>query len=286
MSKDADMTTDATVRDVQHVLSADGTRIAYEKVGAGPALVLVDGAMCAREFGPARDVAKQLQDRYTVYFYDRRGRGESGNTLPYAPEREYEDLAAVIEATGETPFVVAQSSGAGLALEAAAGGVPMRALATYEAPYVGLRPKKDGTPRNYLAELEALIAAGKRSQASGYFLVKMVGAPWFVPHMMRMMPKVRRHLDVIGPTIVYDAKVMWPFEVPDARFATIPIPTLVLAGSKGAPEMLRAQERIASAIPGSCHAVLEGQTHQVSAKALDPHLRSFFAEVAGGPAAR
>ncbi|MCU1571047.1 MAG: alpha/beta hydrolase [Naasia sp.] len=280
------MTTDSTARDVRHAVSADGTRIAYEKVGSGPALVLVDGAMCARDFGPARDIAARLQDRYTVYFYDRRGRGESGDTPPYSREREYEDLAAVLVATGETPLVMGQSSGAGLALEAAAAGVPMRALATYEAPYVGLRAKKDGTPRNYLAELEALLASGKRAQVSGYFLVKMVGAPWFVPYMMRMMPKVRRHLEAIAPTIVYDAKVMWPFEVPDARFAAISIPTLVLAGSKGASEMLRAQERIAAAIPGSAHAVLEGQTHQVSSASLDPKLHSFFTSVPDARRAR
>jgi pimeloyl-ACP methyl ester carboxylesterase len=264
--------------EVLETTSADGTRIAYERVGSGPALVLVDGAMCARDFGPARDVAAALKDRYTVYFYDRRGRGGSGNTMPYAPEREYEDLAAVIAATGEVPFVMGQSSGAALALRAAAIGVPMRALATYEAPYVGLRPGKDGKPKDYLADLEQLIASGKRGQASGYFLVQMVGAPWFVPIMMRMMPKVWRHLQAIGPTIVYDAKVMWPFEAPAEELGAVAVPTLVLGGSKGGPEMLRAQEAVAAAVRGSEHGVLDGQTHQVSPAVLAPVLDAFFAK--------
>jgi pimeloyl-ACP methyl ester carboxylesterase len=262
--------------EVLEATSADGTRIAYERVGTGPALVLVDGAMCARDFGPAREVAAVLKDRYTVYFYDRRGRGASGNTLPYAPEREYEDLAAVVAATGEVPCVMGQSSGAGLALRAAAAGVPMRALATYEAPYVGLRPGKDGEPKDYLADLNALIASGKRGQAAGYFMVQMVGAPWFVPIMMRMMPKVWRHLEEIAPTIPYDAEVMWPFEAPVGELANIEVPTLVLCGGKAAPEMSAAQEKIAATVPGSEHAVLAGQTHQVSPAVLTPALDAFF----------
>jgi pimeloyl-ACP methyl ester carboxylesterase len=263
-------------RPVHEAVSADGTRMAYEKVGSGPALVLVDGAMCSRDFGPARDVATALQDRYTVYFYDRRGRGASGDTAPYTPEREFEDLAAVVAATGEVPFVTGQSSGAGLALRAAAAGVPMRALASYEAPFVGLRPGKDGKPRDYLGDLQRLIASGKRGQAAGYFMVKMVGGPWFLPIMMRLMPKVWRHLETIAPTLVYDTRVMDRFEVPTEELRRVAVPTLALAGSKGKPEMLAAQESIARAVPDSEHAVLPGQTHQVSPAALAPVLDDFF----------
>src|SRR4051794_10898504 len=219
--------------------------------------------MCARDFGPARDVAAALQDRYTVYFYDRRGRGASGDTSPYAPEREFDDLAAVAAATGEVPFVMGQSSGAALALRAAASGVPMRALASYEAPYVGLRTGKDGKPRDYLGDLHRLIDSGKRGQAAGYFMVQMVGGPWFLPMMMRLMPKVWKHLETIAPTLVYDTLVMDRFEVPTEEFSHISVPTLALAGSKGKPEMLAAQESIAAAVPDSEHRVLAGQTHQV-----------------------
>jgi pimeloyl-ACP methyl ester carboxylesterase len=263
-------------RTVHQTVSTDGTRIDYEKVGTGPALVLVDGAMCTRDFGPSRDVAAALQDRYTVYFYDRRGRGTSGDTAPYAPEREFEDLAAVVAATGEVPFVMGQSSGAGLALRAAASGVPMRALASYEAPFVGLRPGKDGKPKDYLGDLEALIASGKRGEAVGYFLVQMIGAPPFVPIMMRLMPKVWRNMQAVAPSLVYDARVMDRFELPTEELSRISVPTLALAGSKGKPEMKAAQEGIARAVPDSEHGILEGQTHQVSPKALAPVLDDFF----------
>ncbi len=264
-------TTDAAPAVAGRVTSADGTTIAYERIGTGPALVLVDGAMCYRDLGPARDVARQLQDRYTVYTYDRRGRGDSGDTQQYSPEREVEDLAAVIAATGETPFVMGQSSGAGLALEAAAAGVPMRALVTYEAPYVGIR---DG--RDYVGDLRRLLDEGKNGKAVDYFMVKMVAGPWFMPLMMRMMRKNWAKLLTVAPTLLNDALLMGRFEVPVDRLSAIEVPTLALVGGKAAPEMLAAQQTIARAVPGAEHQVLEGQTHMVSPAALDAAAHSFF----------
>ena len=257
----------------QFTTSTDGTTIAFETIGSGPALVLVDGAMCFREFGPARTVAAELADSYTVYVYDRRGRGESGDTAPYAVQREIEDLAAVIEAAGGDAYVMGQSSGGALVLEAAASGVPMKKLAAYESPYVGLRAGRD-----YQGDLERLLSAGKRRAVIDYFMVKMVGGPWFLPLMMRMMPKVIAKLEAVAHTVPYDARVMGPaFAVPDDSFARIAVPSLILAGSKGKPQMLAAQERIAAAIPGARHHVLAGQTHQVSEKVLAPQLTEFFA---------
>ena len=257
--------------------SADGTAIAFEFSGSGPALVLVDGAMCFREFGPARTVATELAESYTVYVYDRRGRGESGDTAPYAVEREVDDLAAVIEAAGGDAYVMGQSSGGALVLEAAASGVAMKKLAAYESPYVGLRAGRD-----YQGDLERLLSEGKRRSVIDYFMVKMVGGPWFLPLMMRMMPKVITKLESVAHTVPYDARVMGEtFTVPDGRFSRITTPSLILAGSKGKPEMLAAQERIAATIPGARHTVLAGQTHQVSAKVLAPHLKAFFDEQNG-----
>lgn len=258
----------------EYTTSADGTRIALERVGAGPVVVLVDGAFCYREFGPARDVAEALKADATVVMYDRRGRGESGDTAPYAVEREFEDLAAVIAAVGGDAVVLGQSSGAGLAYRAAAAGVPMRALIGYEAPWVGLRPNRDGTPKDYAADLDALLAADDRAGAVSYFMVDMIGAPRFVPLLMRLTArKPWRQLQAVAPTLRYDTAVMGArFEVPDAELSAVRVPTTVLAGSKGAPAMLAAQERIAAAIPGARHAVLAGQTHQVSPAALRPHV--------------
>jgi len=257
------------------VRSKDGTEIAYEKAGSGPAVVLVDGAMCYREFGPARDVSKALEDDYTVYIYDRRGRGESGNTLPYAARREIEDLEAVIAAAGGDAYVMGQSSGAGLALLAAASGVTMKKLASYEAPFVGLKLVR-GQKADYLGTLNRYITEGNRKKAIGYFMVDMVGGPWFLPLMMRTMPKVWKQLQAVAHTLPYDATVMGgDFEVP-ASLKKITVPTLVMGGSKYAPNMKAAVENVAAVVPGSTLVILPGQTHQVSPAVLVPELKAFF----------
>jgi pimeloyl-ACP methyl ester carboxylesterase len=257
--------------------SADGTRIAFERAGTGPVLVLVDGAFCYREFGPARALATALADDFTVVIYDRRGRGESGDTLPYPPEREFDDLRAVIDAAGGDAFVMGQSSGAGLAYRAAAAGVPMRRLIGYEAPWVGLRTNRDGSAKDYHGDLDRLIDAGDHARAISYFMVDMIGAPRFVPLMMRILAaKEWAKLLKVAPTLRYDAAVMGDFTVPEAELARVDVPALALAGSKGAPEMRAAQERVAAAIPGAEHAVLPGQTHQVSPAALTPQFRRFL----------
>jgi hypothetical protein len=258
--------------------SVDGTRIAFERSGSGPVLVLVDGAFCYREFGPARDVAAAVQDAFTVVIYDRRGRGESGDTQPYAPEREFDDLRAVIDAVGGDAFVMGQSSGAGLAYRAAAAGVRMRGLVGYEAPWVGLRKNRDGSTKNYHADLDRLIDSGANAKAIAYFMVDMIGAPRIMPLMMRVMAaKEWTKLLAVAPTLRYDAAVMGgSFEVPTHELGRVTVPTLALCGSKGAREMLAAQEAVAAAIPGAEHAVLDGQTHQVSPAALRPHLLRFF----------
>ncbi len=271
------MTETGTVTATEWATSADGTRIAFERVGAGPVLVLVDGAFCYREFGPARDLATALAGDFTVVIYDRRGRGESGNTLPYAPAREYEDLRAVIDATGRDAFVMGQSSGAGLVYRAAAAGVPMRKLIGYEAPWVGLRTNKDGSPKDYHGDLDRLIASGAHGKAISYFMVDMIGAPRFVPLMMRVMAaKEWSKLLRVAPTLRHDAAVMGDFAVPEGELAQVAVPALVLCGSKGAPEMLAAQEKVAAVIPGAEHAVLAGQTHQVAPVALKPQFVRFL----------
>jgi pimeloyl-ACP methyl ester carboxylesterase len=265
-----------TATTTQTVTSKDGTVIAYEKVGSGPVLVLVDGAMCYRDFGPCRSLANRLADRFTVYFYDRRGRGASGDTQPYAPEREYEDLAAVIGAAGGDAFVLGFSSGAALALQAAASGVSMRKLASYEAPYVGINLKK-GVEPDYLAELNSRLARGDRGGAVGYFMVDMVGGPAFLPIMMRLMPKVFTQLKNVAHTLPYDTQVMGgTFTVPSETLAKIAVPTLVMGGSKAKPNMAAAVQGVADAIPGSVHRILAGQTHQVKDEAIAPELVEFF----------
>ncbi len=266
----ADQTTVVT----ETVTSADGTTIAFERSGTGPAVVLIDGALCYREFGPARPLAAALADHFTVYIYDRRGRGESTDTQPYSRERETEDLQAVVGAAGGDAYVYGISSGAGLALQAAAAGVRMRRLATYEAPYVAAGWKDASA--DHLGHMQALIAQDKRGAAVSYFMVKMVGAPAFVPIMMRAMPKVWSQLKGVAHTLPYDLQVMGSFAVPTDRLATITTPTLVMVGGKAPDAMRDAQVAVAGAITGSRYEVLDGQTHQVSEKAIAPQLLAFF----------
>jgi pimeloyl-ACP methyl ester carboxylesterase len=258
--------------------SADGTRIAYETLGSGPALVIVDGAMNFRGFGGGRPYADALQSDVTSYFYDRRGRGESDPGLPVTPEREIEDLAAVVAATGETPFVVGFSSGAGLALRAAAAGVPMRAVAAFEAPWIGTRPYR-GREVDYRSELQRRIDAGDRAGAVDFFMGPMVGAPWFMSRMMRMMRGPWATLMTVAHTIPYDAAIMdsHGWLPPTDELARIVVPTLVLGGSKYKPTMKAAVDGTAAAIPGAEKVILEGQTHMVSPASIAPELIRFFA---------
>jgi pimeloyl-ACP methyl ester carboxylesterase len=267
---------DAAVTTTEFATSADGTRIAFERAGSGPVVVLVDGAMVYREFGGARATIEAMRDRYTVVIYDRRGRGESGNTLPYSPEREIDDLRAVIAAVGGDVVVLGQSSGAALAFRAAAAGVPMRAVIGYEAPYIG--GSRTGGGDQFTPELDRLTAAGEPGKAIDYFMTTMVGGPWFMPIMMRSMRKVWKQLLAVAPTLPYDSRVMAGFRVPQAEFGRIAVPALVLVGGKAKPDMVAAEREVADAIPGAQHRVLEGQTHQVDpvvlGRAVDDFLRA------------
>ncbi|MDJ0356649.1 alpha/beta hydrolase [Paenarthrobacter sp. PH39-S1] len=261
---------------IDQVTSADATTISVERIGSGPALVLVDGAFCGRSFGPARRLAQELANSFSVYFYDRRGRGDSGDTKPYAAEREIEDLVAVIRHTGGNAFVYGISSGAALALEAAAAGVPMRKLATYEAPYTGVGVI-NGVPIDHARHLNALLAQNKRGAMVSYFLVKMIGVPAFVPIMLHFIPGVWKSQTASANTLPYETAVLNNFTAPVDRLAHIPVPTLVMVGGKAAPAMAAAQSMIAKAVPQSLHHILDGQTHQVSNTAMVPQLRAFFA---------
>jgi pimeloyl-ACP methyl ester carboxylesterase len=158
------------------VTSKDGTTIAYDRAGEGPAVVLVDGALCSRAQGPMPELSKELASQYTVYNYDRRGRGDSGDAETYQVEREIEDLAAVIEAAGGSAYVYGTSSGGALVLRAAAAGLPISKLVVFEAPFVADGSRKP-IPRTWTADLRALAEAGKRGDAIKYFMTKGSDCP-------------------------------------------------------------------------------------------------------------
>ncbi len=182
------------------VISKDGTRIGFDREGQGPPLVLVDGAMCYRGSGPMKPLAAQLAPHFTVYTYDRRGRGESGDTQPWSLEREVEDIAALVREAGEPVYLYGISSGAVLALEAANRGVPIRKLALYEAPLM-VDDSRPPLGEDFLPRMKALIAANRRGDAVKMFM-KAVGVPAIGIFFMRLMP-VWKKLTAIGHTLQY-----------------------------------------------------------------------------------
>jgi pimeloyl-ACP methyl ester carboxylesterase len=266
-------------RSVRTTSSQDGTLIAYECVGAGPALVIVDGAFGSRAFGPNVSLPPLLTDRFTVYHYDRRGRGDSGDTAPYAVRREVEDLESVIDAAGGSAYVYGISSGALLAF-AAARAFPhkIRRLAVYEPPCV-VDESRNPWPADFLQRLTASIASGRRGAAVKLFMREGSAMPAFLVALTRIMPAWSK-LTAVAHTLVYDAHVMGDTgsgrPLP-AEVFSVDIPTLVVDGGKSPTWLHHAADAVVTAVPGSERRTLEGQTHFVKPKAIAPALEEFFA---------
>jgi pimeloyl-ACP methyl ester carboxylesterase len=259
---------------MNQVTSKDGTTIAFERSGSGPALILVDGALCSRTFGPSPKLAPLLASHFTVYAYDRRGRGESSDTGPYSPDRELEDLASLIGAAGGQALLLGLSSGGALALHAAASGLPASGVLAYEPPYVNEDSQLDGS--RHVEELERLLAAGKRGGAVKYFMRDMVGAPAPMVAMMRLMPWIWRKLEAVAHTLPYDASVMSAFRIPRDRFGSIRVPAMVMNGSNTDNRLRRAARATAEVIPAAQHRELAEQTHAVKPEVLAPAAVEFF----------
>ncbi len=260
------------------VISADGTAIAYTRTGQGPAVVLVDGAMCFRGMGPAGPRARQLADRFTVYTYDRRGRGESGDTAPYTVEREVEDLDALIKEAGGDVYLYGISSGAVLACDAAARLGGIRKLAVYEPPFI-----VDGTheprPDDYLDKMDAMIAQGRRGDAVATFM-RTVGMPRFLVGLFRLMPNWPK-LKRVAHTLPYDFRVLGdtgagrPLNAD--RWAGAQLPALVMDGGRSPQYMRNAAKALAGALPQAGYRTLPGQTHLLKPEAVAPVLKEWFA---------
>jgi pimeloyl-ACP methyl ester carboxylesterase len=255
------------------VTSADGTTIAYERTGDGPALVLVDGAMCHRAAGPMRPLAALLRDSFTVYTYDRRGRGESADTTPYAVDREVEDLRALIARAGGEAYVYAISSGAALTLTTAAAGSGITKLALYEPPFMA-ESEGDARIKEYTDRLNELLAAGRKGDAVALFMTN-VGIPAEAVAGMRAQPGWAT-LEAIAPTLAYDDEVLGDGTVPRHLASTITVPAVVLAGSASPQSLQRAAKATADALSTAEHRTLDGQTHDVAPDVLAPVLVEFF----------
>ena len=259
------------------VRSADGTTIAYTRAGQGPPLILVDGALCSRSFGPMPKLADQLTPHFTVYTYDRRGRGESGDTGPYAADREVEDIEALVTLAGETVYLHGTSSGAALALDAAKRLPAIGKLAVYEPPFI-VDDTRPPMPDGFLARLNRLLADGRRGDVVKAFM-RLVGTPAIFTAVMPITP-VWPKLKAVASTLPYDIAILQdhqrgiPFTA--GEWAGVKVPTLVAVGGKSPAWMTNATRALADALPDASYRTLPGQNHMVKAQAIAPVLTEFF----------
>ena len=261
-----------TTQTLHTVTSADGTTIAFDRLGAGQPVVLVSGGSTDRMANAG--LAAALAPGFSVFNYDRRGRGPSGDTQPYAVAREVEDIAAVIEAAGGSAHLYGTSSGAALALEAAASGVPVRKLALWEPPWFvnpAQRPPLDSaeTYRRFVAE-------GRRDKAVEYFMADVVRLPAEFVAFARTQPWWAGQ-EAIAHTLAYDAEVMGDYLIPRERAKQVAVPTLVLTGGASFPFFHETAAALAGIIPDARAGVLEAQEHNVDPVVIGAALTEFFA---------
>lgn len=254
--------------------SADGTVIAYDRIGDGPPLIVAVGAFCDRRtFVPPAG----LTSRFTVYTYDRRGRGDSSDTQPYSAEREVEDLAAVVAASSSASssasvFAYGHSSGGALVLEAAASGLPLTAVASYEAPYVVAGTRE--VAEDPAGRIREMVAAGRRGDAVRYWMTTVVAAPPRVVEMMEGSPAWPA-LEALTHTLPYDIELTGDQGIP-ASLAAIAVPALVLGGGTSPEWFHRTVQATADAVPGAKLVMVEGYDHNVPPEVIAPVLTEFF----------
>ena len=256
-----------------YVTSVDGTRIAFDRLGEGPPVVVVSGIFCDRQ--TTQGLAEQLAQQFSVINYDRRGRGESGDEAPYAVEREVEDLGALIAEAGGVASVYGHSSGAGLALNAAARGLRITRLVLHEPPYGPDDDESAQSARELAESVRAALAEDRRAEAIELFFTAS-GVP---PEMVEGMSGDPKLL-AVAPTMTYDFEVMGDSSrggtIPEDLVRAIGIPTLVVAGG-ASPDFFRdTAARIAELLPNGEHVVLEGQGHGAPAEVVAPVVAAFL----------
>ena len=258
------------------VTSKDETRIAYDEHGEGPVVILVAGAMCARLSWSGPQLSNLLAPHFTVYNYDRRGRGDSGDTEPYAVVREVEDIEALIDEASGSANLYGHSSGAALVLEAAIQvGQKIKKLALYEAPYHQEAADRQAF-KDYIKQLTEALVADRRGDAVAAFM-HYVGMPTDQIEAMRQTPAWPQ-LESIAPTLAYDHTAILGADssIPTERIAVVTAPTLVMNGGASFPFMYVTAQALSKAIPHAKLRIIEGQTHDVDVDILAPVLVEFF----------
>jgi len=265
---------------MQTVTSKDGTTIAFDKVGSGPAVILINGAIAYRAFDPSMaQLAELLGQHFTVYNYDRRGRGDSGDTQPFAKEREIEDLQALVEDAGGKAMVFGISSGGVVSLDAAAvtPGIPI--VVVYE-PALMVDDSRQPVPTDYTEHLTTLAAQGKRDEAVAYFLTQAVGIPAEYIGGMKQDQATWSGMTGVAHTLAYDAAfvgtVMQGKPLPTDRWVKVTLPVLIADGSASDAWVHHAADALAKVLPHASCQTLEGQTHMVDPKVLAPVIIAFF----------
>ena len=261
------------VTSLQYVTSKDGTRLGYERLGDGPPVILVCGGSVDRWSNAG--LAALLASDFSSFNYDRRGRGDSGDTPPYAVEREIEDIAALAQAAGGSAYLYGSSSGAALALEAAAQ-LPgtITKLVLWEPPYIldpAARP-----PADQVEQYERMLSEGRPEDAAEYFMAKVVGLPPEFVAGAKAQPFWPSQV-ALARTLPYDARIMGDYSLPTATAAKVAIPTLVLAGEASFPFMIETAAALAKALPNGRLGTLAGQSHDVSPEVLAPAMKAFLA---------
>ncbi len=266
------------------VRSRDGTTIAFDRLGEGPPIILAGGAFSYRAFPKLVQLAELLAPRFTVINYDRRGRGDSGDTVPYAVQREIEDLQALIDAVGGSASFWGWSSGAVLGLRAAASGIEIEKLALFEPPFI-VDDSRPLPPADFAARLDELTAADRRSEATKLFMTKAMGVPGMIVTLMRFSPFWSK-LKATAHTLPYDWAIlgdnMSGKPLSAEGWASVTAPTLVMAGEKSPAQLRQAALATAEVLPNAEHRELEGQSHNPSMKALAPVLEEFLADEKAG----
>jgi pimeloyl-ACP methyl ester carboxylesterase len=261
------------------VTSRDGTTIAHDRLGEGSAVILIGGALSRRSYKGMRQLAELLAAQgHTVINYDRRGRGDSGDTKPYAVEREIEDLAVLIEAAGGSAALWGWSSGAVLALRAAAAGLPVEKVSTYEPPFM-VDPDNHLPETGYRERMDELVAAGRRADAVKHFMRSIVDVPAPFVAVMRLMP-MWKDLKAVAHTLPYDLAIMGDTMAghslaPD-EWAGVTAPVLVVYGEKSPPSLQKGSRQLAEVLPDATLRGLPKQNHNVSMKELAPVLGEFL----------